>query len=76
MGQDYYLARSTGALNVKDQRKCTVRFEDEGVFPKVHWRIFEDSGRYLTRIPRRLGLKKTFFKLFLLEFICMTFHDI
>ena len=32
-------------LNMKDQRKCTVHFEDKGMFPKVHWRILEDSGK-------------------------------
>ena len=41
-------------LNMKDQRKCTVHFEDKGMFPKVHWRILEDSGRFLARIPRGL----------------------
>ena len=29
-----------------------VHFEDKGMFPKVHWRILEDSGRFLARIPR------------------------
>ena len=42
---------------MKDQRKCLVHFEDKGMFPKVHWRIFEDSGRFLARIPQRLVLK-------------------
>ena len=41
-------ARSTG-------RKCWIwkineNFEDKGMFPKVHWRILEDSGRFLARI--------------------------
>ena len=40
---------------MKDQRKCMVHFEDKGMFPKVHWRILEDSGRFLDRIPRGLG---------------------
>ena len=30
-------------LNMKDQRKCMVHFEDKGIFPKVHWRIQEGS---------------------------------
>ena len=38
-------------LNMKDQRTCMVHFEDQGMFPKVHWRILEDSGRFLARIP-------------------------
>ena len=33
-----------------------VHFEDKGMFPKVHWSILEDSGRFLARIPRVLGL--------------------
>ena len=33
-----------------------VHFEDKGMFPKVHWKIVEDSGRYLARIIRGLGL--------------------
>ena len=33
-----------------------VHFEDKGMFPKVHWRILEDSGRFLARIPRGLVL--------------------
>ena len=33
-----------------------VHFEDKGMFPKVHWMIFEDSGRFLARIPRGLEL--------------------
>ena len=41
---------------MKDQWKCTVHFEDKGVFLKVHWRILEDSGRVLARLPRDLGL--------------------
>ena len=32
-----------------------VHFEDKGMFPKVHWRILEDSGRFRARIPRGLG---------------------
>ena len=31
-----------------------MHFEDKGMFPKVHWRILEDSGRFLARIPRGL----------------------
>ena len=54
MGQNYYLARSTGRM--KDQWKCMVHFKDKGMFPKVHWRILEDSGRFLARILGRLGL--------------------
>ena len=30
---------------MKDQRKCMVHFEDKGMFPKVHWRIMEDSRK-------------------------------
>ena len=62
MGQNYYLARSTGhkVLNTKDQRKCMVHFEDKGMFPKVHWRILEDSGRFLARIPSGLGLNNLY----------------
>ena len=43
MGQNYYLARSTGhkCWIWKDQQKCMVHFEDKGMFPKVHWRILE-----------------------------------
>ena len=33
-----------------------VHFEDKGMFPKVHWWILEDSGMFLARIPRELGL--------------------
>ena len=33
-----------------------MHLEDEGTFPKVHWRILEDSGRLIARIPRWLGL--------------------
>ena len=36
-----------------------VHFEDKGMFPKVHWRILEDSGRFLARIPWGLGLNPT-----------------
>ena len=38
MRQNYYLGRSTGhnVLNMKDQQKCKVHFEDKGMFPKVH----------------------------------------
>ena len=46
-------------LNMKDQRKCMVHFEDKGMFPKVHWRILEDSGRFLARIPRGFKVKLT-----------------
>ena len=28
-----------------------VHFEDKGMFPKMHWRILEDSGRFLARMP-------------------------
>ena len=35
------------------KKKRMVHFEDKGMFPKVHWRILEDSGRFLARIPRR-----------------------
>ena len=35
-------------LNMKDQRKCMVHFEDKSAL--------EDSGRFLARIPRGLGL--------------------
>ena len=46
-------------MNIKDQQKCMVHFEGKGMFPKVHWRILEDdSGRFLARIPRGLGLLK------------------
>ena len=48
---------------MKDQRKCMVHFEDKGVFPKVHWRILEDSGRFLARIPSGLALKNPYFLL-------------
>ena len=41
-------------LNMKDQRKCMVYFEDKGRFPKVHRWFLEDSGRFLARIPRGL----------------------
>ena len=45
-------------LNTKDQQKCImVHFEDKGMFPKVHWRILGDSGRFLARIPQGLGLR-------------------
>ena len=43
-------------LNMKDQRKCMVHFEGEGMFPKVHWRILDDSGRFLVRIARGFWL--------------------
>ena len=42
---------------MKDQRKCMVHFEDKGMFPKVHWRILDDSARFLGRIPRGLGFR-------------------
>ena len=53
MGQNYYLARSTGhkcwiwkingnAWYISEIRAC---------FQNVHWRILEDSGRFLARIP-------------------------
>ena len=34
-----------------------VHFEDNGMFPELHWRILEDSGRFLASIPRGLALK-------------------
>ena len=34
-----------------------VHFEDKGMFPKVHWRLLGDSGRFLARMLRGLGLK-------------------
>ena len=44
-------------LNImKDQRKCMVRFEDKGMFPKVHWMILEDSGRFLAGVPRGFNI--------------------
>ena len=30
-------------VNMKDQRKCTVHFENKGMLPKVHWKIQEGS---------------------------------
>ena len=33
-------------LNMKNQRKYMVHFADNGMFPKVHWWILEDSGRF------------------------------
>ena len=38
---------------MKDHRKCMVHFEDKGMFPSA----LEDSGRFLARIPRGLGVK-------------------
>ena len=29
-----------------------VHFEDKGMFPKVRWRILEDSGWFVARIPK------------------------
>ena len=40
------------AISAEYQRKCMVHFEDKGMFPKVHWMILKDSGRFLDRIPR------------------------
>ena len=58
MGQNYYLARSTGhkcwIWKINENAWCI--FEDKGMFPKVHWRILEDSGSFLARIPRGLWL--------------------
>ena len=48
-------------LNIKDQRKCMVYFEDKGMFSKVHWRILEDSGRFLSQNTKGLGLKASFY---------------
>ena len=46
---------------MKDQRKCMVHFEDKGMFPKVHWRILEDSGRLgLINGARPLGMYCTY----------------
>ena len=48
-------------LNVKDQRKCVVHFEDEGMFPKSaadgFWRIQEGSlPEYLGGLGLKLSL--------------------
>ena len=57
MGQHYYLVRRTGKCWIwKINENAQCGFEDEGMFPKVHRRILEDSGRFLARIPRGLGL--------------------
>ena len=29
-----------------------MHFEDKGMFPKLRWRMLEDSGRFLARISR------------------------
>ena len=34
-----------------------VHFEDKGMFPKVHWRIFEDSGRFLSQNTKGVRVK-------------------
>ena len=40
---------------MKDQRKCMVHFEDKGV-SKSALEVLDDSGRFLARIPKGLGL--------------------
>ena len=34
-----------------------VHFEDKGMYPKVHWWILEDSGRFLARMLRAINTK-------------------
>ena len=44
---------------MKDQRKCMEHFEDKGMFPKLHWRILEDLGRFLglNRLSKEIFLR-------------------
>ena len=44
------------AISAKYER-CMVHFEDEGMFPKVHWMILEDSGRFRARTPLGVRVK-------------------
>ena len=32
-----------------------INFGKKLLFPKAHWRILEDTGRFLARIPRGVG---------------------
>ena len=61
MGQNYYLARSSGhkcwIWKINKNAWCILK----DMFPKVHWWILEDSwGRFLARISRGLGLRWTY----------------
>ena len=52
--ENYYLARSTGhkcwIRKMNENARCILKIK--GMFANVHWRILEDSGRFLARIPR------------------------
>ena len=60
-GQNYYLARSTGQKcwiwKINENAWCILKIR--ACFQKCtggFWRILEDSGRFLARIPWGLGL--------------------
>ena len=83
MGQNYYLARSTGhkcwIWKINENAWCILKIR--AFFPKVHWWISEDSGRFLARIPKRgLGLdlfqmqNNLFYKLSPLKHNCKVYQ--